>query len=62
MGGNSQHMANLLPTCLKGNALKWLRNKVLGSIRSWGDFTRGLVQAFATEEDQETQQEEFKNI
>ena len=62
MGINSQHMANLLPTCLKGNALKWLRNKVPGSINSWGDFTRGLVQAFATKKDQGTQQEEFKTI
>ena len=45
MGGNSYHMANLLPTCLKGNARKWLRNKVFGSIKSWGDFTRALIQA-----------------
>ena len=55
MGGDSRHMENLLPTCLKGNTLKWLRNKVPRSIRSWGDFTRGLIQAFATEEDQDTQ-------
>jgi hypothetical protein len=62
MGGSSEHMDTLLPTYLKGKLLKWLRNKVPGSIRSWEDLTQGLVQVIATKDDPHTQHEEFKNI
>ena len=51
MGGDTYDMANVLSTCLKGNALAWLRNQPVGSIGSWEYFQSIFVESFSTTRD-----------
>lgn len=62
MGGDTYTMSNILPTCLKGNVLAWLRNQTAGSICSYGYFHNIFIETFSTPQDASELKKDFKNI